>query len=73
VVVEQPGQIRALDLQVSAGELPRHAQNRRARLIDESRRVATSLMAAHLFEQTHPLQHGQLDPAAEVHRVTALA
>jgi transcriptional regulator with XRE-family HTH domain len=73
VVVEQPGQIRALDLQVSAGELRRHAQHRRAGLIDESRRVPAGLMAAYLVEQTHPLQHGQLDPTAEVHRVTALA
>ena len=39
----------------------------------EPRRVTAGLMAVSLVEQTHPLQHRQLDPTAEIHRITTLA
>lgn len=70
-VVHDLGQVAAQDLEVAAGELARHHPELAPVGVDENQVGGAGTPGLNLVEDAHPLEHGEVGPALEVHRLSA--
>jgi hypothetical protein len=67
VLVEHPGQVAAVHLDVAAGELGRQSEDLSAVLVHAAHRAAVGLDTLQFAEYAHPPQHLQVRGPTEVH------
>ncbi|WP_248961972.1 hypothetical protein [Sphaerisporangium perillae] len=73
LLVQQPGQVTARDLDLAAGELAGEHREPAAVRADDLLVGAAGLQPQHLAEDAHALQHGAVDRALEVDGLPARA